>query len=318
MIRKIIRFYAFRCAPAVLFMITSTIVRAQDPVLPPTNLGSANVFDGVAGKPGFVYQGFLQVFSTKGIYDPQGMKIPSDLRINSVVQISQLIYLSPVKVFDGNLAFTVLVPVVQIAASGPGAYSPAVNPKAFGDPILGTAVQWSDKKLFGLPFSHRAEFDITLPAGNYNTAFEINPSSHLWGYSVYHAFTLMLAKRVSISTRNQLNLNSDIIGSKVKPGAFYNGNYSVDYAVLPQLRIEAVGYYLKQIQQDSFQGDHNFYQDTYRLGSTKESVFGLGAGLAFFAPHGVLVEAKVFFETSARNRVAGTRSTLRVTIPFHK
>ena len=172
--------------------------------------------------------------------------------------------------------------------------------------------------MFGKPFHHRAEVDITLPVGNYSNAYPINPSAHLWGYSIYHAFTLMLNDRVSISSRNQFNLNSPILGTDAKPGAYYNGNYSVDFAILPKLRLEAVAYYLKQLQQDSYAGDSQFYQNNYHLDDTTESVFGLGPGIAYFAPHGVLFEAKVVFENQARNRLAGTRSVLRITIPITK
>lgn len=297
-------------------LIATTIIHAQDPVLPPANLGGANVFDGFAGKPGFVYQGFVQAFNTRAVYNQNGGKTVSDLKINSLVQINQLIYLSPVKIFHGNLAFTVLVPVVQLNSSGTGVHIPTTNPSVFGDPVYGTAIQWSDKKLFGKPFHHRAEFDITIPVGNFSKNYEINPSSHLWVYSFYHAFTLMLNKRASLNARNQFNLNSHILGTDIRPGSFYNGNYSIDYAVLPKLRIEAVAYYLKQVQQDSYAGDHDFYQNNYHLSDTKESVFGVGPGVAYFAPHGILFEAKVVFETQARHRVAGTRSMLRIAIPL--
>lgn len=221
----------FKYFLVITFISGTTFINAQHPVLPPANLGSANVFDGFAGKPGFVYQDFVQAFKTRAAYDQYGAKDQSDLHINSMVQINQLIHLSKLKIFNGNLAFTVLVPVVQLNVSGSGDHIPNVNPGILGDIIYGTAIQWSDKKLFEKPFSHRAEFDINLPVGSYSSDYAVNPSSHLWSYSIYHAFTLMLTEKMSVSSRNQLNLNSHILGSSVKPGAFYNGNYSVDYEV---------------------------------------------------------------------------------------
>lgn len=298
--------------------ISCGVVYGQDPVLPQANLGSANVFDGFAGEPGFVYQGFAQIFNTHSIYDGEGRKTSSDLKINSIVQINQLIYLSPVEVFKGKLAFMVLIPVVQINSSGSGPHIPRANPSVVGDLTYGTAIQWSDKKLFGKPFHHRSEIDVNIPLGSYSKEYQINPSAHLWGFSVYHAFTMMLTDKISISARNQLNLNSRTIGSMERAGAFYNGNYSVDYAIIPALRVEGVAYYLKQFEQDSFAGDRNYYQNKYQIRDTRESVFGIGPGLAYFAPHGLLFEAKVMFETDARNRPAGTRSVLRVTIPITK
>jgi len=45
-----------RVLQTILFCIISFFVYAQAPTLPPTNLGLANVYDGVAGKAGFMIQ----------------------------------------------------------------------------------------------------------------------------------------------------------------------------------------------------------------------------------------------------------------------
>lgn len=266
----------------ILISATSRLF-AQEPALPPTNLGLANVFDGIAGKPGFVYQGYVQVFQTRD---------PKDVTINSVVTLHQLIYLSKVRVLGGNLGFTIIVPVAQINAAG----GPTVNPKAWGDMIYGTAVQWSGKR-----FSHRAELDISLPTGAYSSKYAINPSAHLYSFGVYHAFTLLLNEHFSISARNQFNYNTHIIGTNAQPGTFYNGNYSVDYSLLKSLKVEAAAYYLTEFNQHS-----------------QERVLGYGPGLAYFFPGGGLMEVKGFVETAAKNRVSGIRPTLRVAIPLSK
>lgn len=304
--------------PFILLAAFMINTYAQDPVLPPTNLGGANVYDGIAGKPGFVYQGFGQVFQTRSFYDQNGQKVNSPLKINTIVQTNQLIYMSPIKVFGGYLAFTVIVPVVQISPSGAGAATPTANPAVLADIVQGTAIQWNDRKLFGKPFFHRAEFDINLPVGNYDSKYNINPAAHLWAYSAYHAFTMLLNKRVSVSARNQFSYNSHFIGREDKAGAFYNGNYSVDYSIFSAFKIEAVAYYLRQFNQDRYGTDKQYYADKFGIYNSKETVAAFGPGLAYFAPGGALIEAKVFFETGAKNRFAGSRPTIRVAIPLSK
>lgn len=290
---------------------------AQDPILPSTNLGLANAYDGFA-RPGFIYQGFAQYFQTQNLYDNRGNKIGSDLKINSLLMMNQMIYVSSVKVLNGNLAFTVLIPIVQISSSSLNSPAPSVNPGVLGDVIQGTAIQWSGRKLFGKPFSHRAEFDFSLPIGAYDSRYNVNPSAHLWNYEVYHAFTIILNDKISISARNQLNYNAHVIGTRAKPGAFYNGNYSVDYGLFKNFKVEAVAYYLTQLNQDSFDGHSHYYQETYGLNTTKEHVLGYGPGLVLLTPNGVLIEAKIFFETDIQNRFSGNRPTLRLTIPLSK
>jgi hypothetical protein len=309
-----------RPAFLLLLMVTTFAgnVRAQDPVLPGTNLGLANVYDGFAGKPGFYFQGYAQAFHTSAFYDQAGNKSPSDLKINSILMMNQFLYLTPKKVLGGYLAFTVLVPFVQITSSSISSPAPSVNPGIIGDPIVGTAVQWSNRKLFGKQFAHRLEFDVSIPAGNYDSRYNINPSAHLWNYEAYYTFTVMLNKKISVSSRVQLNYNEHVIGTQDKPGAFYNGNYSIDYSFLPSFKIEAVAYSLQQFNQDTHGGDSHYYQDQFGIYNTKERVLGYGPGIVYFAPNGVLVEAKMFFETAVQNRLAGTRPTVRLVIPLTK
>jgi hypothetical protein len=301
----------------ILITAFSTEVRAQDPVLPSTDLGLADVYDGF-GKPGLYLQEYAQIFQTRGFYDQSGKRSPSDLKINSFLLMNQLLYVSKVKVLEGNLGFTVLVPVVQINVSSPGGTVPTTNPGVVGDPIAGAAVEWSNKKLFGKTFFHRLEFDVSVPIGNYGNRYIINPSAHLWNYEAYYAFTIVLNKTISVSTRTQLNYNEHIIGTEDKPGAFYNGNYSVEFSVAPALKVEAVSYYLTQFNQDKHNGSSQYYQDQFGIYNTKERVLAVGPGIAYFIPNGVLLEAKVFFETDVQNRFAGTRPTLHMVIPLTK
>lgn len=300
----------------LLFIITGKFAYAQDPVLPPTNLGLANMYDGIAGKPGFVYVNYTQAYKTHQFNNANGKNSGTDLKINSLLSMHQFIYLTPVKLLGGNLGFTVLVPVVKITATSKNGAAPAFNPSMLGDIVQGTAIQWSDKKLFGKPFSHRVEADVSLPVGSYSKEYGINPSAHLFTVGIYHAFTLIINEKISISARNQLNYNTHIIGKQDKPGAFYNGNYSVEVALLKNLHIEAAAYYLEQLNQDSYNGNHNYFTNQYGMESTKQHVTGLGPGLIYLGRAGLLIEGKVFFETAAQNTTQGMRPTLRIAIPL--
>lgn len=300
----------------ILFITTGKFAYAQDPVLPPTNLGIANMYDGIAGKPGFVYVNYMQAYETHQLNNAVGKDSGSDLKINSLLSMHQFIYLTPVKLLGGNLGFTVLIPVVKITATSKSGEAPSFNPSMLGDIVQGTAIQWSDKKLFGKPFSHRAELDVSFPVGSYSKEYAINPSAHLFTIGAYHAFTLTINEKLSISARNQLNYNTHLIGKQDKPGAFYNGNYSVEFALIKNLHIEAAAYYLGQLNQDSYDGNHNYYTNQYGMDTTKQRVLGFGPGLVYLGRAGLLIEGKVFFETLAKNTTQGIRPTLRIAIPL--
>lgn len=323
-------------AVVLVFLGMRLLGEAQDPVLPAANLGLANLMDGIAGPPGVLYQNYTQFYSTRHLRDASGHVAPSDLRINPLLSMHQLIWLTKVKVLGGNLGFTVLVPIVKLSATSrsaagnatgsgnPGGVNPAaaavpsVNPGVLGDLVQGTAIQWSGKKLFGKGLSHRVEFDVSLPVGAYDTAYAINPSAHLYTFSIYHAFTWSAAAHLNISARNQFNYNTHVLGAGARPGMFYNGNYSVEYGIVRSLWVELAGYWLLQLNQDAHYGDSHYYQTQYGIRDTREQSFALGGGLAYLAPGGILVEGKLFAETGGKNRTQGLRPTLRLAVPLSK
>jgi hypothetical protein len=83
-------------------------------------------------------------------------------------------------------------------------------------------------------------------------------------------------------------------------------------AVYKCLRIALVGYLLGQIEEDSYASDHDFYEDQFGIGNTRERVLGIGPGVSYLSPAGLFIEGKVFFETLTENRFEGYRPTLRV------
>jgi len=291
-------------------------VFAQDPALPPTNLGMANMMDGVAGPPGLVFANYTQIYRTRRIMDGNGQALPTDLKINSIASINQLIYLTRIRFAGGNLAFTVIIPITQLTAEGSGP-KPTVNPGVLGDPAIGIAVQWSDKKLFKHKFFHRFETTPTLPLGSYRSGYDINTSSHLYGLSAYHAFTFYFNNQFSLSGRNQINFNSHTLGTPEHAGTFYNGNYSLEHNITKSLRAELIGYYLTQIGEDSYQGDHGYFTGLQAVITSQERIMGYGPGLAILLNRGIMIEGKVLFENLARNRTEGMKSVLRIAIPLN-
>jgi len=289
---------------------------AQDPGLPATNLGLTNMLDGTAPPPGFYYQNYTQIYKVKGFYDSESKRTAADLKVNYLLSLHQLIYLSKVRFLKGNLEFTAMLPLVKLSAESDAGKTPAVNPGVMGDMTFGAGIQWSGKKLFNKNFHSRYEMDLTVPSGSSDSRYTINPSARFYTLSTYYAFTYFLNDRFSISTRNQLNYNFNRTGTKSKAGAFYNVNYAIEYTLVKTLRAELAGYYLKQLVQDSFDGNHHYYQDNFRLLNTYERTFAAGSGLSYLTTGGIFMEAKVLFETSAQNRFEGTRTSFRIALPL--
>lgn len=295
----------------VLLLINISTATAQDPHLPPTNLGITNMQDGNAPGPGWYYMQFVQAYQANQTKDGNGKNISEAPDISSVLALQQLIFISKVKFLGGNLGYTALVPLIKIAVNNNGPLI-RTNPNPLGDLTTGPLIQWSGRKLFGMPFSHRLELDFGIPVGAYDPSYTINPGAHIYRIFPHYTFTLTPAKDFSVSMRHHLTYYFDEIGTSVKPGMTYNFNYSAEYTIAPRVTVEMAGYYLNQLGQDSFEGNTNYYQNTYGISTTKERVFAYGPGIGYLSPTGLFIELKGMKETGVINRQEGFRTTLAV------
>ncbi|HXB09242.1 MAG TPA: transporter [Puia sp.] len=302
---------------SLLFLTVAENTTAQAPRLPATNLGLANIGDGITPGPGIYYVDFTQDFQGTAWKDGLGHNIPTHLRVNSFVTVHQFIYVSRVKVFSGYLAYTALIPIARISATDNSAPPPTVNPNVLGDIILGPAIVWQNKRFLGMPLFHRAEVDLIIPTGSYKSRYEINPGAHLYTLSVHYTYTWYLTKDFSVSMRNHLDYNTKILGTEAKPGMFYHLNYSFEQTIYKNFRAEVCGYYLSQVQQDSYNGNYHYYQEKYGIPDTRERVFAYGPGFSFLANKRLLIEGKAFVETAVKNREKGVRSALQLAYKFN-
>jgi hypothetical protein len=283
-------------------------VFGQVPHLPATNLGLTNLQDGVVPAAGWYYLQYIQAYQPKQVNDGQGKAVTSPILVSSLTSLQQVVYISKNKVLDGNIGFTAIVPIVKLSANTTQAISS--NPNPLGDIIAGPLIQWSDRRLFGLKYDHRFELDLGIPTGARQTAYDINPGAHLWRIFPHYTFTISATDRLSFSMRHHLNYYFREIGTTERLGMTYNFNYSAEYALKKSIFIECAGYFLKQLEQDSYSGDHSYFQRQYGIADTRESVLGLGPGIGFITRSGLFLELKGMQELSAVNRSQGFRTTL--------
>ena len=302
--------------PVIALFLLNNLLMAQDPRLPPTNLGLSNMLDGSPPGTGWFFQEYVQNYQTLTNRGYSGVDVGGE-KINSLLSLSQLIYISKTKVAAGNLGFTILVPVVRLSANGSGP-APTLNPNPLGDIIAGPFIQWFNKKLFDRPFSHRLEIDLVSPVGAYENSYMVNPSAHLFTIVPHYTFTLFVTDKFSVSMRHHLNYFFDEIGTESKPGISYSFNYSLEYTLVSTFRAEIAGYYVRQLAQDSYNGNYNYYQDNFNIGDTRERVFAFGPGLGYITPTGLFLELKGMREISAINRPEGFRTTLVLSYKLDK
>jgi hypothetical protein len=214
----------------------------------------------------------------------------------------------------GHLGATALLPIVSIGAEG----ALNANPSLLGDLTVGPFVQWFDTKLLGRPFLQRVELDLSMPTGQYDKKYALNPGSNHWTIEPFYACTLFVTPELSTSWRFHYTVSTknddtapnpfNAFSTSVTPGQAFHANYSVEYAFTKTLRGGVAGYYLKQVTEDD--------SSNGKVEGSKEQVLGVGPAVFWAAGDQFFIGLKTAWETAVENRPQGNRSTLRFTYKF--
>jgi anthranilate 1,2-dioxygenase (deaminating, decarboxylating) large subunit len=281
---------------------------------PAVNLGFTNFLDGASPGPGMYWTEYLQVIHSSDIKGPNGHDIKGptgqDIDVSGFINLNQFIYQSDVTFLGGNPGIDVIIPLVDLDADFPLNAEDGV-----GDILVGPFIQWGPHMLFDRPFFHRFEFQVTAPTGENNNDTALNPGADLWTINPYYAFTYFITPKLSTSWRIHYLWSSEnddfsdaLPNVDLQPGHSIHLNYAVAYAVTDTLRLGVAGYYLKQLEEDEYDG--------VGLDNSEEEVFAIGPGLVWHINKELTFMGAVNFETEAENRPEGVRSTLRLIWKF--
>lgn len=279
--------------------------------LPPLNLGLTDILDGAVPGPGTYYTLYVQPYNASSIKNADGDSNPAFGDVANTLAMNQVVHVYKHKLLGAHLGADLLVPFVTIAADAPL----NTNPGWLGDVTAGPFLQWFDTKLLGRPFFHRFELDISIPTGQYDSKYALNPGSNIWVIEPYYSFTWFLSPKFSTSWRLHYTYSTEndapFVGSgadKLKPGQAFHFNYSFEYEVVKNVRAAVAGYYLTQITEDEVNGTD--------VPDSEEQVFAVGPALHWIVSDHYSMGLKTAWETGAENRPEGNRTTLRFTYKF--
>ena len=158
-------------------------------------------------------------------------------------------------------------------------------------------------------FIHRLEFDFSTPLGkNKLPEKQINPSNTFFYCGPHWAATLYLSHKWSLSWRLHYIWNAKNEKIDFRAGDAVYCNYSLAYEALPRLFVAAVGYALQQI--------HNNKALGVSVPHSKERVFGVGPGIAYFFSPDLVFFSYLYMEGGVRNRPQGTSFISRLVMHF--
>jgi hypothetical protein len=305
-----------RKASAFLFglslALSSAVVGATDVPLPPVNLGSTSFQDGIAF-PGWLVEETIEYNHAGQINNHLGDKIPGTNTFSAMSATTHVAYISNTRVLGGFYGAEILLPVadVDLATS----FGPNSRNRGVGDLIVSPLIlQWTDHKLFGVPYFHRFVVSVVVPTGSYRQDQPVNAGNNLVSLNPYYAFTVMPTEKVEFSARIHYLWNSEntkpFVGSgadSVQPGQAYHANFAASYEVSKGVRVGINGYYLNQLTEDKVNGQSQT--------NSKERVLGIGPGMEL-SGHGLSFYLNGYFESEARNRPEGYKVVFRLSKVF--
>ena len=294
--------------------ICAGLAQAIDIPLPPVNLGDTSFEDGIAF-PGWLTEETIGYYHSGQFNDHRGEKIPGSNRLTTVSATTHIAYLSKYKLFGGFYGAEILLPLAD--ADVDTSFGPKDRERGVGDLIVSPFIlQWTDHKLFGMPYFHRFVFDMTLPTGSYDRNRPVNVGSNLVSVNPYYAFTILPTEKLELSARLHYLWNSEndkpFVGAgagTVQPGQAFHANYAASYEVVKGVRFGVNGYVLQQLTEDKVDG--------HSQANSEERVFGIGPGIKLDSrSSGVSLYVNSYFETGAENRPEGTKVVFRLSKTF--
>ena len=300
---------------AIFFALTlgaGTAAHADPVQLPPVNLGDTSFQDGIAF-PGWLVEETIGYYHAGRFNDHQENKVPGSNKLTAVSATTHVAYLSGLRLLGGFYGAEILLPLADLDLDT--SLGPKDRERGVGDLIVSPFIlQWTDHKLFGMPYFHRFVFAVALPTGEYDRNRPVNAGNNLVSINPYYAFTIMPTDRVELSARLHYLWNSEndepFVGlgaGTVQPGQAFHANYAASYELVKGVRLGINGYALQQLTEDKIDGRSQ--------ANSEERVFGIGPGIKW-SGNGLSLYLNSYFETGAENRPEGTKVVFRLSKVF--
>jgi len=303
---------AFGAAVVAALLALTALSAAADVPLPPVNLGETSFQDGIAF-PGWLVEETFVYYDAKSFTDSKGKDIPGSNRLTAMSAVTHVAWISSFRLLGGFYGAEVLLPLADLDVDTD--FGPNGRERGMGDLIVGPLfIQWSDSKLFGMPYFHRFNLDFVLPTGEYRQNSPVNVGSNIYTFNPYYAFTLIPTERLEVSARwhylwcsENSNPFVGLGADNTQPGQAFHANFAASYEMLKGLRLGLNGYYLQQFTDDQIDGDDQ--------AASKERVLGIGPGLKYTYER-LSLYLNTYYETAAENRPEGLRGILRLSMVF--
>lgn len=307
-----IKYKKYRGLCILLFFVTELVGYG----LPNLGLGYVNILEGgpVRPNPGIYWQNWIQYYTTKRFLDDKGKPlngVPSP-HVRDLEYVTDFAYQFEKKLVLGGMpGFEMVLPFTLVSKIDKhNALNIETSGSGVGDLGLAAYVQWPALFHNGRHiFIHRLEFGFSTPVGkNKLPTKQINPSRAFFYCGPTWSATLYISHKWNVSWDIDYVWCAKSEKIDFRAGDAIFGNYSLAYEPVPQLYVAAVGYFLKQL--------HNNKSLGVTVPHSKERIFGIGPGIAYFHSKDLIFFSYLYLEAGVRNRTQGTNFISRLVLHF--
>jgi hypothetical protein len=264
--------------------------------------------------PTYYYSGSAS--NSKSI--PLDGELSFGLDVDMFLALPTAIWVTPVKIFGGDLAFsgTFVAGYVDADANAAlaipssgfrGKASLSDDRWAVGDPAFSSLVGWH-----GENHDYLLAASVNVPVGDYEVGRLANVSLNRWATDITAAGTwLFPEENIELSLATGITFNGENNDTNYDTGNEFHIETAAFYQVIPSFSVGLNGYHYQQITGDSGAGavDGNFKGRVTGLGPGMSGTFNAG-------PLPVSASLRYFHEFNVKNRLEGDAVWLTLTIPL--
>lgn len=284
-------------------------------------LGARGPMAGFTPPPGVYFQDDTYFYDGKisgGRTLPFGGLLVANVSATTWMNLPTTIWVTPAKVFGGDLAFSATIPTFGEPRVNAGLLvnSPRLGP--IGANVTDAQVNLSDFLVSSFVGWHSGNFHWQLglsgviPSGSYVAGQLSNASLNRRALDVFGALTwLDPAIGVDLSMAMGITFNQANPATDYKTGNEFHLEWAATKYLTKEFTIGLVGYYYQQLTADSGSGA--------RLGPFEGQVVALGGSIGYTFEIGKIplsTRIKVYREFSAVNRMEGTAGFFTVSLPL--
>jgi len=264
-------------------------------------MGAENYMTGAMPPPGFYTQIFAESYRADRLLDNRGKSALDDFHLSADVIAPRLIWVTEQKVLDGDLAFHLNVPLVDLRVDVNGQHQKKTG---MGDIIFGPALgyHYSDK------FHAIYALDIFAPTGRYDRGDLANIGRNYWAFEPIAAFSYVDPAGVNADIKVMYDFNLRNRATDYRSGQELHADYSLGWGLGNGWVVGVGGYMYRQTTDD--------HQDGERIEDNRGRAFAIGPSIKYASDSGWFVTAKWQKESEVRNRPEGEAYWIKLTIPL--